>query len=97
MGLAWLAVTGDIVTAMLAIGVAVAGLLLLDVVNTTLIQRIVPDELRGRAMGVLQTTSADALLAWFAAGAAHRGGNERRGRAHRFGGITGSASGPRCS
>ena len=58
VGLAWLAVTGDIVTAMLAIGVAVAGLLLLDVVNTTLIQRIVPDELRGRAMGVLQTTSA---------------------------------------
>jgi MFS family permease len=43
---------------MLAMGVAVAGLLLLDVVNTTLIQRIVPDELRGRAMGVLQTTSA---------------------------------------
>ena len=58
VGLAWLALTGDIVTAMLAIGVAVAGLLLLDVVNTTLIQRIVPDELRGRAMGVLQTSSA---------------------------------------
>jgi len=58
VGLAWLALTGDLVTAMLAIGVAVAGLLLLDVVNTTLIQRIVPDELRGRAMGVLQTTSA---------------------------------------
>ncbi|MDQ3345459.1 MAG: cyclic nucleotide-binding domain-containing protein, partial [Chloroflexota bacterium] len=38
--------------------VAVAGLLLLDLVNTTLIQRIVPDELRGRAMGVLQATSA---------------------------------------
>ena len=58
IGLAWLALAGDIVTAMLAIGVAVGGLLLLDVVNTTLIQRIVPDELRGRAMGVLQTTSA---------------------------------------
>ena len=58
VGLAWLALTGDVLTAMLAIGVAVAGLLLLDVVNTTLIQRIVPDELRGRAMGVLQTTSA---------------------------------------
>ncbi|MDQ3689415.1 MAG: MFS transporter [Chloroflexota bacterium] len=58
IGLAWLALAGDLVTAMLAIGVAVAGLLLLDVVNTTLIQRIVPDELRGRAMGVLQTTSA---------------------------------------
>src|SRR5688500_6834964 len=58
IGLAWLALAGDLVTAMLAIGVAVAGLLLLDVVNTTLIQRIVPDELRGRALGVLQTTSA---------------------------------------
>jgi MFS family permease len=58
IGLVWLAVAGDLPVAMLAIGVAVAGLLLLDVVNTTLIQRIVPDELRGRAMGVLQTTSA---------------------------------------
>ena len=58
IGLAWLALAGDLITAMLAIAVAVAGLLLLDVVNTTLIQRIVPDELRGRAMGVLQTTSA---------------------------------------
>jgi MFS family permease len=58
IGLTWLALVGDLVTAMVAIGVAVAGLLLLDVVNTTLIQRIVPDELRGRAMGVLQTTSA---------------------------------------
>ena len=58
VGLAWLALTGDVVIAMLAIGVAVAGLGLLDVVNTTLIQRIVPGELHGRAMGVLQATSA---------------------------------------
>ncbi len=58
VGLTWLALTGDVVTAMLAIGVAVAGLLLVDVVNTTLIQRIVPDELRGRAMGVFQTSNA---------------------------------------
>ena len=58
IGLAWLALTGDLLTAMLAIGIAVAGMLLLDVVNTTLIQRIVPDALRGRAMGVLQTSSA---------------------------------------
>ena len=43
---------------MLAIGVGVAGALLLDVVNTTLIQRIVPDALRGRALGVIQMTSA---------------------------------------
>jgi MFS family permease len=58
IGLAWLAIAGNLFVAMLAIGVATAGLLLLDVINTTLIQRIVPDELRGRAMGVLQTTSA---------------------------------------
>ncbi len=58
IGLAWLALSGGLVMAMLAIGVAVAGLLLLEVVNTTMIQRIVPDELRGRAMGVLQTSSA---------------------------------------
>ena len=58
LGLAWLALAGDLLTAMIALAVAVAGLLLLDVVNTTLIQRIVPDELRGRAMGVLQATSA---------------------------------------
>lgn len=58
IGLAWLALTGDLLTAMLAIGVAVAGLLLLDVVNTTLVQRIVPDALRGRAVGALQTSSS---------------------------------------
>lgn len=58
IGLVWLAIAGNLVVAMIAMGVAIAGLLLLDVVNTTLIQRLVPDELRGRAMGVLQTTSA---------------------------------------
>ena len=58
VGLAWLAVSGDLLVAMVAIGVAVAGVLLLDIVNTTLIQRIVPDHLRGRAMGALQTSSA---------------------------------------
>ena len=57
-GLAWLAFSGSLLLAMVGIGVAVGGLLLLDVVNTTLIQRIIPDEQRGRAMGVLQTSSA---------------------------------------
>ena len=58
LGLAALGLTDTLPAAMLAIGVAVAGLLLLEVVNTTLVQRIVPDELRGRAVGVLQTSSA---------------------------------------
>ena len=58
IGLAWLALSGSLATAMIAIGIAVGGLLLLDIVNTTLIQRLVPDALRGRAMGILQTSSA---------------------------------------
>ena len=58
IGFAWLALSGSLLTAMLAIAIAVAGLLLLDIVNTTLIQRMVPDALRGRAMGILQTSSA---------------------------------------
>ncbi len=58
IGLAWLALAADLASAMAAIGVGVAGLLLLDIVNTTLVQRIVPDTLRGRAMGILQTSSA---------------------------------------
>lgn len=58
IGLAWLGFSEALVPAMFAIGVAVAGLLLLEIVNTTLIQRIVPDELRGRAVGVLQTSSS---------------------------------------
>jgi MFS family permease len=58
VGLVWLALTGSLLPAMAAMAVAVAGLLLLDVVNTTLIQRLVPDRMRGRALGLLQTTSA---------------------------------------
>ncbi len=58
IGLAWLAFSGSLLLAMIGIAVAVGGLLLLDVVNTTLIQRMIPDEQRGRAMGVLQTSSA---------------------------------------
>ncbi len=58
IGLVWLGFSNSLVPAMFAIGVGVAGALLLDVVNTTLIQRIVPDALRGRALGVVQMTSA---------------------------------------
>lgn len=58
IGLIALGIAGGLALAMIAIAVAVGGLLLLDVVNTTYIQRTVPDALRGRAMGILQTSSA---------------------------------------
>ena len=57
-GLAGLGLSGSLPLAMLTIGVAVAGVLLLEIVTTTLVQRIVPDEQRGRAVGVIQTSSA---------------------------------------
>jgi MFS family permease len=58
LGLAWLGVSVTLPVAMVAIATAVGGLLLLEIVTTTLVQRIVPDALRGRAVGVLQTSSA---------------------------------------
>jgi len=57
-GLAGLGLSASLPLAMLTIGVAVAGVLLLEIVTTTLVQRIVPDEQRGRAVGVIQTSSA---------------------------------------
>jgi MFS family permease len=41
--------------ALVAIGISAAGSILLDVVLTTVFQRLVPDELRGRAIGLLMT------------------------------------------
>ena len=41
--------------ALFAIGLTAAGSIVLDVVLTTVFQRLVPDELRGRAFGVLMT------------------------------------------
>jgi MFS family permease len=41
--------------ALVAIGVCAAGSILLDVILTTIFQRLVPDELRGRAFGLLMT------------------------------------------
>jgi len=41
--------------ALLAIGLSSAGSIVLDVVLTTVFQRLVPDELRGRALGLLMT------------------------------------------
>ena len=43
--------------ALVAIGVASAGALVIDVVTTTIFQRLVPDELRGRGVGVLMAVT----------------------------------------
>ncbi len=43
--------------ALVAIGVLAAGALIIDVVATTVFQRLVPDELRGRGVGILMAVS----------------------------------------
>ena len=44
--------------ALLAVGVTSAGMMVLDVATLTIYQRVVPDEYRGRFMGLLVTTSS---------------------------------------
>jgi MFS family permease len=46
-----------LVVALVALAVAYAGAIVLDVVMTTIFQRVVPDELRGRWTGVFMTVS----------------------------------------
>lgn len=56
IALAVLALARDLPLALVAIAFAVGALLLLDIVNVTLVMRVVPDELRGRSMGLIQTS-----------------------------------------
>lgn len=49
--------------ALVAMGVASAGSLLVEIVSTTLFQRIVPDAIRGRTIGILDTGSVLAYAA----------------------------------
>jgi MFS family permease len=56
--------SSSLVVAMLAMGGAALGSLLMSIVATTLFQRIVPDEVRGRAIGLVETIS----ILGFAAG-----------------------------
>ena len=62
-GLSVLAWAHDLAPALAAIGVAVGALLLLDVIAATILQRMVPDAERGRAMGVLQVSSSVTAIA----------------------------------
>ncbi|MDQ2854640.1 MAG: MFS transporter [Chloroflexota bacterium] len=57
VGLVALGAIPVLVVALVTIAVAYAGALLLDVVLTTIFQRVVPDELRGRWLGVFVTAA----------------------------------------
>jgi MFS family permease len=63
IGLAGLGLAGSIVPGCIALAVASAGSLLVEVVSTTLLQRIVPDGSRGRAIGAIQTVGTVAYAA----------------------------------
>ncbi len=63
LGLILLGPSGSLIPALVAMTVAAAGSLLVDVVSTTLFQRTVPDEIRGRTLGMLNTVSVTAYAA----------------------------------
>jgi hypothetical protein len=62
-GFAGLGFVDSIGPALIAMTVASAGSLLLEVVDATIFQRVVPDALRGRALGVIATVSTLAYAA----------------------------------
>ncbi len=62
-GLAALGFAAALGVAIVAIAVAAAGSLLLEVTSTTIFQRVVPDGVRGRALGILGTISTLAFAA----------------------------------
>jgi hypothetical protein len=78
LGLAVLGLVPNLGVALVAIGAAALGSLLVDVSNATIFQRTIPDEIRGRALGVNHTIAiaayavgaflAPILLAGFGAG-----------------------------
>jgi MFS family permease len=62
-GLAALGISGSMPLAVGTIAVASAGALLVEVTSTTILQRAIPDEIRGRTLGVLATASTLAFAA----------------------------------
>lgn len=63
IGLVLLGQSGALLPALLAMAIASAGDLLMEVVATTLFQRTVPDEIRGRAYGMMHTVTVSAYAA----------------------------------
>ena len=62
-GLGALGFAGSIPLAVFTIALASAGALLVEVTSTTILQRAVPDEIRGRTLGILATASTLAFAA----------------------------------
>ena len=62
-GLAALGIAGSMPLAVGMIAVASAGALLVEVTSTTILQRAIPDEVRGRTLGILATASTLAFAA----------------------------------
>jgi MFS family permease len=62
-GVAALGIAGSLPLAVAMIAVAAAGALIVEVTSTTILQRAIPDEIRGRTLGVLATASTLAFAA----------------------------------
>jgi MFS family permease len=60
---AFLGQAGSFAVALVAMALASAGSLLMEIMATTLFQRIVPDAVRGRALGMMETASVIAYAA----------------------------------
>ena len=62
-GIASLGIAGSLPVAVGMIAVAAAGALLVEVTSTTILQRAIPDAIRGRTLGILATASTIAYAA----------------------------------
>jgi MFS family permease len=63
VGIALLGQVSVFTLALAAMALASAGTLLLEIVATTLLQRIVPDSVRGRTLGIMETVTVTAYAA----------------------------------
>lgn len=63
LGVLFLGQADALLPALLAMAIASAGSLVVDVTVTTLFQRLVPDEIRGRTLGIMETVSISAYAA----------------------------------
>lgn len=62
-GIIALGIAPNLAPAVVAMAIASAGSLILEVVDTTIFQRVVPDEVRGRALGIIETATTLAYAA----------------------------------